>query len=383
MNRSADTFLEHAENLLDLLGLPGDGTSLLEYVTAQIHTKMFRRMTDARYSTPFFAALTSNSFEPQHGLIEGGTFFWNDEDEFLQNVLTDDQMMNTILNESGIQVPNLREAASGFRQALYTSTTFLEFHQFLQVTLTGFRDTLHVLHNIPKDDPGFVTAIRRCALYGDALRAIAQSSALAWHVEVNIEAYRRIHSEVLQFVEDSGAAPPQSIDDEDIEFILSISPGWPYHYSDKDIFVSWLQLQTIYFRSCRFADNVFSMAIPRFLPQDRNTLKVLGLNFAPKTMQPWKDIVRELQLEFIGDGCSSEAMIELLEGSLIPKDEWDSVQAAFQPGQSLSRGEFTGSLHSQAAITSLVYSGHCMTPPCNEFFRPSDLGEFTVSYEPF
>lgn len=383
LNRSADSFIEHAENILDLLGLPGDGTSLLEYVTAQTHSKMFRRITNARRSTPFFSALTSNAFDPQHGLIEGSPSFWNDNDEFLQNVLNDVHIMDTILNEAGIQFPRLREAASGFRQALYTTNTFLEFHQLLRVTLTGFRDALHVLQNIRTDDLAFVAAVRRCALYGDTLRAIAQSSAFAWHVEANIEAYRRIHNEVLQFVEDSGAAPSYNVDNQDIELVLSTSPGWPYQHSDTEIFVSWLQLQTVYFRACKFADNVFSMSIPRFLPQDKKVLKVLAVKVTPKTMWPWKDLVKELQLAFIGEGCSSEAMIELLEGASIPKEEWDSVQAAFQPDQPLSRSEFKGALHCQAAISSLVYSGQCMRPPCEEFFRPADLGEFTVSLEQF
>lgn len=381
-NRSADSFVEHAENILDLLGLPGDGTSLLEYVTAQTHPKMFRRMTDARYSTPFFSALTSNAFEPSHGLHEGGTLFWHEDDEFLQNVLNDAFVMDTISNESGIQILQLRAAASGFRQPLYTLQTYVEFHNLLRVTLTEFRSALHVLQNIRTDDLGFVAAVRRCALYGDTLRAIAQSSSFAWHVEANIDAYRRIHNEVLQFVEDSGATCSYDIDDQDIELVLSTSPGWPYHNSDRDIFVSWLQHQTIYFRACRFADHVFSMAIPRFLPQEKKILKILTLKYTPKTMSPWKDVVRELQLAFVGEGCSSETMIELLEGTLIPREEWDPVQAAFQPDQPLSRCEFTGALHCQAAISSLVYSGQCMNPPCEEFFRPADLGEFTVSQEP-
>ncbi|CAL1712881.1 unnamed protein product [Somion occarium] len=376
---AADTFVEHAQNILELLGLPGEGDGLLHYITAQTHPKISRRMHHPRYSLPFYRAFTSDSFTPQPNIYAYGK--WHDDDEYLQNILNNE--IDVITQETGLKLPNLRKAAAGFRQSLYTADTYLEFSALLRTALIGFVGHLEVLQKLDSEHPAFPEAVRLCAIYGDSLRAIALSNVLVLHVQTNIMELRRVHQEVLASSAPH-AHPPD--DEEDLELLLAATPslkrtGWDTygHRStaevDGETFVRWLQLQTIYFRASRFADTVFYNIIWKRLFGKKAHLTILQADYVERSMAPWKDVVKKLNLG--GDEeCTPIKIIEMLEGKILPKEEWDFVQNAFQPDQPLSRGEFTGTLHCQAAMTAFVYAGQCNNSSY-KWFQTADLGAFT------
>jgi hypothetical protein len=245
--RGDESFDTHVWMLKTLLGQLTESQthldSFLLYVIAASFRKMDARMTNKRFSTPYFNCLQSQTTFTFIKLPKAGN---RKRDEPFVGAISFLAKFSTI--------PNLQLAAEQWLQSqtieIYNDTTYMEFHQLLCKLLSDFCTSLRELQRLrtkiergcESDLEVILKALRKVQAFGHYLRMMVNSSALETHLET-------IAHLLVVDTRKWWAPEPDSEDSDDMDFQrlkpYSMRKGKPL--LPWESYRDWLRLMVHYF----------------------------------------------------------------------------------------------------------------------------------------
>jgi hypothetical protein len=352
-------------DILNQCAEPSHLPNIMAYFVAMCIDKIYRRMNHPIYSKPFHNALVQakvSSFAfPQH--IEKGRQSSNDR-QFLD-------MLPKIVTTTRIAVPNLVKAASlkgSNTAAVYTRETYKDFHKVLRALLSRFCASLKNLAQIQisEVDQKLSKFVYRVAFFGSALQSIANGSIIETHLQAiaPLLAIADNHAKIArQQVGEKEREEEEEEEDDDVD-LATIQPHTTVYNKDWGpqplplwkSYRNWLRLVVSDFDAVIHLTNYISRIRPTPLAL---SIKIDAVPDQGKKMLRWTELLANHFPYSTSAGVETPVKniiqtIEALQKGPDLDDTANYFREHFGRNANLSRGNFSGTLHCEACIASLI-----------------------------
>jgi hypothetical protein len=330
-------------------------SKITQYVVAMCFEKMYRRLNHPEYAKPRYdcliqAKVSSLDFPKNIAKVNKSSY-----DKRIVNLLP------TLAELMNIKIPNLEAVLLKLKDddsvPLYTEETYKDFHQVLRALLAGFRRSLEELVQIQESelDQYLEACVQRTTFLGTLLRLVANGSIIETHLQTIAPLLDQVCDRKKKDEEDSDLASIQ------VSTIYTLhNKEYPFRANTERPSVwksyrDWLRLIVSPFD----AVNVLTGYIQRIHPHPLAvSIKVIAIPQPNKKMLPWKNLL-ETSFSNPRSPANREMFVEKIIRTINTLQEGSSNTATyfrehFGVGSKLSRGRFSGLLHCDACIASLV-----------------------------